>query len=408
MTAFAYTVEGDGLSLRLEVPSGFLGKTKSALPWSQWLSEAPASSRLALARLNDLILDRRVQIHANAITIPHAVAATLTDGQAQSLGLPGAPPFAMHLEHDGTFEQPAFRFALTWKKKFIPVMAQRIGCILKVGQQSYRLSEALYQLCEAADAFNSAPPEQVEARFLVWARIQPYLDQAANVRTSGYLQQTRIAHATRFSIHIEAGPNGPLIEPVLYGTDPQADGNESDTSAEPQKVEPLLPRHYQEIFAHKRFVASPEARTRYALGDGLYVVLDDALKSALTEVRAVQKGTAEARRAFVRNPQAWLKDKLGDSVDEAALDSLFTVTDQYSERVAEMGIWEKPVLPWFTSAGNNWLPDQLPETIPIQIQGRTLSLKPNEAVSLLTDLRTAQELRLESIEFRGESFPVTA
>lgn len=411
MTAFAHTVESDGLLLRLEVPSGFLGKTKSALPWSQWLSEAPASSRLALARLSDWALDGRVQIRANSVSVPHAVAAILTDGQAQSLGLPGAPPFAMHLEHDGTFEQPAFRFALTWRKNFQPVMAQRTGCILKVGQQSYRLSEPLYKLCEAADAFNSAPPEQVEARFLVWAQIQPYLErleQAANVKTSSYLQQTRIAHATRFSIHIEAGPNGPLIEPVLYGADQQADGDESDASAEPQKAEPLLPNQYQQIFARKRFIAAPEARTRYALGDGWYAILDDTLKSALTEVRRVQGGTAETRRAFARNPQAWLKDKLGDSVDDAALDSLFTVTDQYSERVADMGIWEKPVVPWFKPAGNNWLPDELPETIPLQVQGRTLSLNPNEAVSLLADLRTAREQGVESIEFRGESFPVTS
>lgn len=407
MTAFAHSIESDGLLLRLDAPSGFLGKTKSALPWSQWLSEAPATSRLALARLSDWALDGRVQIRANAVCIPHEVAAMLTDGQAQSLGLPGPPPFAMHLEHDGTFEQPAFRFALSWRKNFQPVMAQRTGCILKVGQQRFRLSEPIYQLCEAADAFNSAPPEQVEARFLVWARIQPYLEQAAEVQTSGYLHQTRIAHATRFSIHLEAGPNGPLIEPVLYGADASADGSEPDGVAEPEKAEPLLPDRYQQIFARKRFVAAPEARTRYALGDGWYAVLDDDLKSALTEVRQVQEGTAEARRAFARNPQAWLKDKLGDSVDEAVLDSLFTVTDQYSERVADMGIWEKPVVPWFKAAGNNWLPDELAETIPLHLQGRTLSLNPNEAVSLLADLRAAHEQGVASIEFRGESFPVT-
>lgn len=407
MTAFAHTVESDGLLLRLEAPSGFLGRSKSALPWPQWLSEAPASSRLALARLSDWALDGRIQIHANAVFIPHAVAATLTDGQARSLGLPGAPPFAVHLEHDGTFDQPAFRFALTWRKNFQPVMARRTGCILRVGQQQYRLSEPLYQLCEAADAFNAAPPEQVEARFLVWARIQPYLEQAADVQTSGYLQQTRIAHATRFSIHIEGGPDDPQIEPVLYGAEPLADGDQAELSVEPHEQEPLLPKRYQQIFALKRFVAVPAARTRYALGDGWYAVLDDALKSALTEVRRVQEGTAEARRTFARNPQAWLKDKLGDTLDEAALDSLFIATDQYSERVADMGIWEKPVVPWFKPTGNDWLPDQLPETIPLQVPGRTLSLNPNEAVSLLADLRTAQEQGLESIEFRGESFPVT-
>lgn len=370
MTTFTHTVKKDGLLLRLEELSGLLRKTNSALPWSQWLLDAPERSRLALARLSDWELDGLVRVERDSVFIPHDVAALLTDAQAQSLGLPGAPPFAMHLEHDGTFDQPAFRFALSWRKSFQPVLAQRTGCILKVGQRQYRLSEPLFQLCEAADAFNAAPPDQVEARFLAWARIQPYLEQVQNVETSPYLQQTRIAHATRFSIHLEAGSDGPVIEPVLYGPSGPADADSDESPDLSQKDEPLLPKRYQDVFARNRFAGAESARTRYALSDGWYAVLDDSLKAALTEVRRVQSSNAETRRAFARNPQAWLRDKLGDQVDDAALDSLFTVTDQYSERVAEMGIWVKPVVPWFQPTGNNWFPDELPEAIPIQLNGR--------------------------------------
>lgn len=407
MTAFAHTVDTNGLVLRLETPSGFLGRTRTALPWSQWLEHAPANSRMALARLTDWSLDEQIQVDVDSVRIPHAIAATLTEVQAQSLSLPGAPPFAMHLEHDGTFDQPAFRFALTWRRNFQPVTAQRTGSILKVGQHSYRLSEPMYQLCEAVDAFNAAPPEQVEARFLVWARIQPYLDQRADVQASNYLQQTRIAHATRFSIHIDGAPGDPVIEPVLYGPASPDDPESPEPVEGAHEAEPLLPKRYQDTFARERFTANPEVRTRYALGDGWYAVLDDALKTALSEVRRVQGSSPEARRKFARNPQAWLREKLGDSLDEAALDSLFTVTDQYSERVAQMGIWEKPIVPWFKPTGNNWLPTELPETIPLQIAGHTLSLNPNEALSLLAGLRTAQEQGLVSIEFQGETFPVT-
>lgn len=407
MTSFAYSVEKEGLLLKLETPSGFLGRTKSSLPWPQWLSEAPPRSCLALARLHDWVLDGKARVESDSVLIPHATAATLTDVQAQSLGLPSAPPFAMHLEHDGTFDQPAFRFTLTWRKSFQPVHATRNGCMLKVGQQHYRLSEALFQLCEAADAFNAAPPNQVEDRFLVWARIQPYLEQAQGVEASTYLQQTRIAHATRFSIHLEQSPNGPSIEPVLYGPGSSALVETAESDSEIQKDEPLLPKRYQDTFARKRFVAADSAKTRYALGDGWYAVLDDSLKAALTEVRRVQDSSAATRRAFARNPQAWLKEKLGDQIDEEALDSLFTVTDQYSERVAEMGIWVKPKVPWFQGSGNNWFPDELPETIPVQLHGRTLSLSPNEAVSLIADMRAAREEGLENIQFRREVLAIT-
>lgn len=407
MTSFAYTVDQNGILLRLEKPVGLLGRSTVTLPWEQWLEQAPAPSRMALARLVDWALDEKVQIQANAVHVPHAVAATLTEVQARALGLPSAPPFAVHLEHDGTFDQPAFRFALSWRKNFQPVMVQRIGCILKVGQQSYRLGEALYQLCEAADTFNAAPAEQMEERFLAWARIQPYLEKASDVQTSPYLQQTRIAHATRFSIHIEAGQDGPLIDPVLYGPDSVTDANETMLNDDTQKDEPLLPKQYQDTFARQRFTTAAEARTRYALGDGWYAVLDESLKAALTEVRHMQDSSAEIRRQFARNPQAWLKDKCGNALDETALDALFVVTDHYSERVVEMGIWQKPDVPWAKIEGIQWLPDELPEAISVTVAGREISLGPREAMDLLSDLKAAQTQGLSSIEFRDQTLPVT-
>lgn len=408
MTNLSHRITAQGISLHLQQPSGFLDRSSTTLPWSQWLTHAPAASRMALARLSDWALDGRVHVQADAVSIPHAVAVSLTDVQAQSLGLPGAPPLAVHLDHDGTFDQPAFRFALTWRKNFQPVMVVRQGCILTLGQKSYRLGEALYQLCEAADAFNAAPPEQIEQRFLVWARIQPYLEQAGEVQTTPYLKQTRIAHATRFSIHLESGSDGPQISPVLFGPEPHTDldaiPNEDEQASQPRE---LLPPRFQKQFAEKRFVAHGEARTRYALGDGWYAVLDESLQTALTELRRVQSAPAEARRQFARNPQAWLKEKLGDALDDAALDALFVVTDEYSQRVIGEGIWEKPTVPWVKLAGNNWLPDELPEVIPVKLAGRDVTLTPQEASTLLADLKTAKSEGLTSVQFRGEALSVT-
>lgn len=409
MTTFAHQIKPHGIELRLQQPSGFLGRSTTTLPWSQWLTHAPAASRMALARLSDWALDGRVQVQADAVSIPHALASTLTDVQAQSLGLPGAPPLAVHLDHDGTFDQPAFRFALTWRKNFSPVMAQRQGCILTVGQKSYRLGEALYQLCEAADAFNAAPPVQMEQRFVVWARIQPYLEQASEVQTAPYLQQTRIAHATRFSIHLEPGSNGPQISPVLFGPEPQVDADAILTEGEAvNERRELLPPRYQKQFAEKRFLAHGGARTRYALGDGWYAVLDESLQTALTELRRVQAAPAEVRRQFARNPQAWLKEKLGDALDDAALNALFVVTDEYSKRVIGEGAWHKPKVPWVRLTGNDWLPAELPELIPMQLAGRDLTLTPDEAGVLLADLKTAVEAGQPTVLFRGEDLPATA
>lgn len=408
MTTFSHHVTAGDIDLRLQKPSGFMDRSATTLPWAQWLEHAPATSRMALARLSDWALDGRVMVQSDAVSIPHAVAATLTDVQAQSLGLPGASPFAVHLDHDGTFDQPAFRFALTWRKNFSPVMAQRRGCILTVGQKSYRLGEALYQLCEAADAFNAAPPEQIEQRFLVWARIQPYLEQASDVETTPYLKQTRIVHATRFSIHLESGSDGPKISPVLFGPEPHVDAdaisNDDEQANQPRE---LLPPRFQKQFAEKRFAAHGEARTRYALGDGWYAVLDESLQTALTELRCVQGAPAEERRQFARNPQAWLKEKLGDALDDAALDALFVVTDEYSQRVIGEGIWEKPKVPWVKLMGNDWLPGELPEVIPMKLAGHDVELTPQEAGTLLADLKTAKDEGLTSVQFRGEALPVT-
>jgi hypothetical protein len=135
----------------------------------------------------------------------------------------------------------------------------------------------------------------------------------------------------------------------------------------------------QEVFARQRFPHWPECRDRYGLGDGYSIYIEANLRRALRVVRRAQDADAETRRCFVRNPQSFLKQNLGDDIDETTIDQLFIPTEQYSERVVDLGVWQPIVLPWLKMAAIEWMP---PEQFGILVGDTRINLKENKISSL--------------------------
>src|SRR5690606_4819480 len=122
----------------------------------------------------------------------------------------------------------------------------------------------------------------------------------------------------------------------------------------------LLPEPAQRIFAKTRFYASDGARSAYVLRKGEYVYVDPGVRPILAEIRRLQGSPESERRDFVLNPTGILRERLGASVaDQLGLERLFVQTEQFSERVAGVDVWRKPVLPWLTPLGKNqWIPER--------------------------------------------------
>ncbi len=281
--------------------------------------------------------------------------AQLTHTQAAWLNLPPSVPFILDINHKGTLDQVDFVFKYQWQRQNgQPILStQRQGVILKAGSQFYRIADPHYTLIEGMDAFNQTPPDNLDARFLAWGKLSDFLpeESAKAIQTHGYLKNTKVVHATAFSLDIREDAEGNIdFNPVLIKP-PKV---EQDRILQ-QTAQNLLPIDNQAIFAD-RFRQSKQAKSRYVLQDGWYIVVDDVLNQALTMVHKQQKAKPAQRKEFVKNPRSYLRQALEDHFEDNVLEALFVETSDYSQRVSEIGLWEQKVIPWVQQQAESWMP----------------------------------------------------
>ena len=378
-----------------------LTRWRGAMPVAEWIKSADQQSLPGVAYLLALVEEGQAIAKADTIELPHLQVAQLTETQARWLGLPPASPYVLDIRHQGTLDQAAFRYNYSWlRTNSRPVLgARRTGALLTVGEQTYRLPEPLFSLVSMMEAYNANPPADMEARFLAWGRLCEKLDGDSSrppVQADAYLENTRVAYASRFTLHLGGEWRDLAFEPVLLRGKPEPT-LQTDTGTDPPN---LLPPHYQDLFA-QRFNGFREAHTRYALRDGWYVVVSDELRQALAVVRRLQNASPEERRAFACNPRSYLCEVL----DEAQAETLFVETQNYSERVQGIGLWQPKVLPWIKCpSGDTWLP---PEEFGLLIGGQRLTLTAVQLPALEAQIKDAMQRGEPWVSWEGTRLPAT-
>ena len=372
------TWTSDGISLVFKDAGG------STLPTGAWVAGSAPTDREGLATIFALVESEVGVIEEPAVRIAHAQAARLSARDAKALGMPTDLPLRLDIRCDGDIASPAFRLWNRWiGADGLPFQREIswCGCIATVGPRSFRLPDPLYSVLALIQHFNESPPSDRDARLLYWGRIRELLgDSPEEIRNDYYLRDTRIYPARRFTLRVDPlGMTDAALTPVLMGNQPARDGvaPEGPDSA---GSTPVLPEHFQGIFA-RRFGQFSEARTVYALEDGSYVVIDPVCRDALQVVRAAMSGTPAERLAFCRNPRAALAAAFGESVAQEVLEDLFVETEAFSERVLEIGLWQKKILPWVQRKGEAWLP---PERLGLMIAGERVEI-PQEKVAKLVE-----------------------
>jgi superfamily II DNA or RNA helicase len=338
----------------------------------------------------------------NSITLPHGKLAALESRLAKKLGLPPLVPYLLDLNHHGRLDEPGFEFRASWKdysQRPVPSI-KRVGAFLLVGTKTYRIPDPHFAIVELIEQFNAAPTGNVVDRLHCWAQLRPLLpdETQASVQVHGYLRQTRVVHASSFSLVIKKDASGVNFDPILFGEIAKDDGGVM------HEIESILPPSQQKTFVEKRFHRDATARSTYALDGGWYVTLSSDVRKALDIVRRVQQGPAAVRWTFARNPRAYLRAAFGDE-DEAVLDSLFVETFEYSQRVLGEGLWEHPVLPWLKRPAEAWLP---PEEFGLRIGELNLRVPPDQLAELTRAVETARTHGLASVHFDGHEVPATA
>ena len=389
----------DGLAFRVQAQDG------RGLPVDQWGS-APVvvqdGRAASVASLLGMIEDEVVEAHADHVVVPHGRIAELDDLKAGQLGLPPIAPLRLKLSGQGILTSSSFRFRYQLVKAdgSAPMGLQRQGTILSMGRRRYLLLNPLYALLEGIDAFNQAPPGQMDERMLRWAELKPLLPEDAVVDNS--LRSMNIVRADSFTLDID--DRGDIAPQLLHR--PRPVGVERELQDQPVRGSPALPETPQREF-EKRFKALSRAQAHYTAPGNWFVVVPEGLKKAMQVVRDYQDASAEERQAFVANPTAVLRDQLGDELDEVELDRLFEETPEFlSARVAHLGIWRPKVNAYLLPSGQDWLPND-ERAFGFVLDGRLYAIEHPDLQPILSDVLRAREEGRSSVEYRGQVIPAS-
>ena len=409
-TKFIATQNEDGgetIALLREQPGGLFRRASSEIvPVSEWPRAAPEAGQASLALARALDNDGQISEEAEGIVLPPQIVARLDEADAFAIGLPPATSITLQLNSGGSLAEGTIKVDTKWVRRGgLPVRADIAGARLREGGRVGRIPEPIYSAFQAALAVNAADdPDQRRAAF---AELRSTLgdDIGTGVEADGFLERVRIAYAANFSLNAKTDHGRFDFDPVLFSRNvsESAEGDLVDEE-EASLLTPQDNQHFQ-----RRFRGQDGGRRSYLLSDGTLLFLDPMLGKALDIVRAKQVGTSQEKREFLRSPQRILREelKLDAAGDDEAADRLFIETQQFSERVSGIEVWQKPVLPWIKPKPNSWLPEGFGLRIGDPPDARHVELAPGEAETIASEVETAIDTGKETIAWRDESIPAT-
>ncbi len=414
MTAkFEYTILDEADAIRIELRERKIIGAGRIVPTREWALKVDGAHMTGAARLL-AVADKCVDDEKPAavrdetgINLSHTFVASLEEYIALKVGLPRSTGLVLGIDCKGNVAQPDFDLSARWLSMgTTPAIGVGVnGSILNHAGEQWRVPQPLFDLWDKIREFKRTDTRDDPTRFRLVAEIIGLLPSEEQVRlkTERYLRRIRIAHPTSFSLRLGAGPEGFRCDPVLFGAKVRDRCFSSDEPRAVSETESLLPDAAQRVFADERFPAYDECRDRYALGDGYYVYIEPALREALTVVRKAQGADQDIRRRFALNPQAYLKEALGETLPESVIEQLFIPTEQYSERVRDLGLWQPVVLPWVKREPNSWLP----ERFGIMVGDTRIELESKDVAKLEGSLRDAVSSGKPEVDFGGKKIPAT-
>ena len=410
-TAFDVVPDHDGAVVTL-CKRTMLGRQPVAI--DDWAALAEDKLLSAVRYLRRLTEEGRAVANGSGLRLSMEELADLPASVASLIGLPPTLPISLELTLHSRVESPDGYIRTAWidinSRRLTPVID---GLFISIDSSRGRgrLSGAVYRLLRAIDNYNATRGRPFDERLPNWFLVQQQLEKVTGepVATDRTLEHFRIYQAGAFALEVKATADGPDFEPVLMApamrtsladeaVAPEA-GFDPGDDLKDEADHALLPPQLRRDFL-RRFASGASTRPSYGFEQRhTYLVLEPDLRAALDVVKRMRAAPAETRRAFVRNPRTFLIEAMPNAGEE--IGTIFVETKQYSERVKELGVWERPRLDWLERRGVEWLP----ERFVIQIGSRAVALDRRNLVELSDVVRSARECGRDEIVFRGQTFP---
>lgn len=335
-----------------------------------------------------------VEIRDNVLRLSHDAAASLSSSSASVLGLPDDVHLTLKTDVTGVLGRPDFKLAYEWSLHGRRETPKRTGAFLETSAGTRRLPLWMKHALDLADSFDPNLPmedhwgalaafrQALEPDDLIPETLPENRDMAGLSMTA-FLRGLEVHVANRFSI----SPDSTLgqFEVVPYSSRRLDDAGITDDEISENHAE--LTDEALAVFQHR--LRTRGARLAYQLGNNAYLVVDRSCTPVLEEMVRVQQSGREERKAFVKNPRAYITEAVDrhlkdsgafDDLDQAEQEELvesvagpaLVESREYSERVTGVTVYEKPSTD-FESSGTTWLPEVFDTGVADAIRGMPIT-----------------------------------
>ncbi|MER9171186.1 DEAD/DEAH box helicase [Mesorhizobium australicum] len=384
---------------------------QSPIRVERW-SEVPKQLQSTVRQLVSLIEATKATTDGTVLIIPNEELLALPGALLARVGVPEVAGVVVSLELSGRVESPAGRINVSWEDPLSRKLNPRIeGILIETANGRGRLTGSIYGLLRAVDTYNDT--FGLSDRIPHWQPVQEFLETLADskVKVDRTLTSLRIYQAGAFALDVREAAGGPKFDPILMGpgkrlnllddipeSAPDDAGSDGLDLCDGEKDALLGPQDHG-AFSKAFNADNLPTRPAYPIARNTYLVLEADLREALDLVKKIRGASGEERRAFLKNPRTYLASAFPHLGEMAG--TLFVETQQYSERVRGLGLWEKPKLTWLARKSSGWLP----EGFVIRIGETSVEVDEQGIADLAQAAERAAEADASMVSFQGVEYP---
>lgn len=365
-----------------EVRFYFIHK-ESNISFNEWFKIAESKNKIGIQALENYLkndnenfrLENNTDFYINQI-----LAAKLDNFQAESLGLPQSVPFKLSISTKGSLASKDLEFNYFWQNNLgQPETGFKLeGAFIERNNIKYRLPEIIFSIVHEIEKFNENDLNMI----MSFEKLSNKFPQeiGKSILVDGYLKKIKIIYPNSFSFDTELLVGGINITPLFFQVEKNLNDNNSINEKKGVSQEDhIFTPSQQQVFAN-HFKDLNDVHEIMALDDGNFLYLDNTMIKVAKLIKETDSKSDEIKKRFVENPQAYLEEEFGNELVEELKD-IFIETNQYSERVAGVGLFPKISIPKATDGAKIiWFPNGDDDTWPvcfINSDGEDIYLKLN-------------------------------
>lgn len=285
--------------------------------------------------LATLVDNGNATVEGNACRVPFGSIYLLDSDDRVLLGIPKAYPFALRLCAVGELKQPDVSLKIEYLSH-VPdgniLVVEQCGYAIVVHGVTYLFSREQFEFVDAVRAFNGIPADckSFETNLMLFERIKA-LGIKCGCAFDSYLENENVLHPDRIKLTINRDSEGFHITPTI-----PSDVNEQFLRS--------YHRHRRDLTAVMPTQDNEGRRTR--------VVFTDSQKESLNELK--RRGRTIASKEEVK--------EIIDRAIEVFDPDEFDLSDLYSDRVIEIGVYRPRFSPFISPYKSCWVAGATIET----------------------------------------------